>query len=307
MTNNVAMQTDPLELDMNQVYTNIKSTPSFSSKINAFLKKNETYSLHRRVAKKIFPTRRIITHYPYQIFMADLIEYTQPGYRHANRGYKYILLVIDCFSKFIWTRPMKKKDKITTADAMDSILRELDNHPNSIITDEGLEFYNRPMNEIYEKYGIVHYSIKTARKASIAERAIQTLKNRLERYFYKNKTKNWLDVLDQFTLNYNNTPHRSIGMAPSDVSEKNREKVYKRMFSHIDDHIKPRLNKGDIVRLLEKKKVFDKGYKRSWSKELYAIAKVHQRSGVVWYNLEDKDGNINPKTRYYWELNKVSE
>ena len=91
--------------------------------------------------------------------MADLIEYTQPGYRHANNGYKYILLVIDCFSKIVWTRPMKKKNKETTAEAMDSVLSSLDNHPNTVITDEGLEFYNRATNDVFQKYGILQYSI----------------------------------------------------------------------------------------------------------------------------------------------------
>lgn len=299
--------TENKDVDMEEIYKNVKSTPSYSSKINDFLRQNETQSLHRRVAKKRFPTRRIVTYYPYQIMMADLIEYTQPGYRHANRGYKYILLVIDCFSKFVWTRPLKKKDKISTSEAFESILDSFEELPNSIITDEGLEFYNRPMNQLYDNYGIVHYSIKTARKASIAERAIQTIKNRLEKYFYQNKTKRWIDVLDQFTKNYNNTPHRSIGMAPSSVSEKNREKVFKHMFPKIDDHIQPRLKKGDIVRILEKKKLFDKGYRRSWSQELYTVASVHQRAGIEWYKLTDQEGKLSQKTHYYWELNKVSK
>lgn len=96
--------------------------------------------------------------------MADVIEYTQPGYRQANNGYKYILLVIDCFSKIVWTRPMKKKNKETTAEAMDSVLSSLDNHPNTVITDEGLEFYNRATNDVFQKYGILHYSIKLGKK-----------------------------------------------------------------------------------------------------------------------------------------------
>ena len=62
------------------------------------------------------------------------------------------------------------------------------------------------------------------------------------------------------------------------------------MFPKIDVHKTPRLKKGDIVRLLEKKRLFDKGYKRSWSKELYTIESTHQKSGVVWYHLKDQNG-----------------
>ena len=292
--------------DLSEIYSNIKSVPSYSAKIKDFLKQNETHSLHRRITKKRYPTRRIITHYPFQIFMADLIEYTQPGYQHANRGYKYILLMIDCFTKKIWTKPMKKKDKLTSANAMNEILNKLENHPNTIITDDGLEFFNREVREVLDRYGILHYSIKSDKKASMAERAIQTIKNRLEKYFYENHTKRWIDVIDQFTTNYNETPHRIIGMAPNHVTNKNRKKVFKHMFPNIDIHIEPRLHKGDIVRLLEKKALFDKGYKRSWSKELYTVAKVFQKSGIAWYHLEDQSGKLIRKTRYYWELNKVS-
>ena len=295
----------PVKTDLEQIYTNVRSTPSYSAKITEFLKQNETHSLHRRITKRRYPTRKIITHYPFQIFMADLIEYTQPGYRHANGGYKYILLVIDCFTKVVWTEPIKKKDKESTAEALDLILSSMDNHPNTIITDEGLEFYNRKTNDVFKKYGILHYSIKSSKKASLAERAIQTIKNRLEKYFYHNQTKRWIDVLPQMTENYNKTPHRTIGMAPSNVTDKNRRKVFKQMFPDIDVQIAPRLHKGDTVRLLIKKALFDKGYKRSWSKELYTIASVHQKSGIAWYKLKDPEGKIINKTRYYWELNKI--
>ena len=71
----------------------------------------------------------------------------------------------------------KKKDKKSTAEAMENILSSMDDHPNTIITDEGLEFYNRQTNDVFQKYGILHYSIKSSKKASIAERAIQTFKN----------------------------------------------------------------------------------------------------------------------------------
>ena len=95
-------------------------------------------------------------------------------------------------------------------------------------------------------------------------------------------------------------------MAPVTVNNRNRKKVFNHMFPHIHAQSTPRLGTGDTVRLLEKKALFDKGYTRSWTKELYTVASVHQKSGVVWYKLKDQDGKVIPKTRYYWELNKVS-
>ena len=73
--------------------------------------------------------------------MGDLIQYTQPGYKKANNGYKYILLLIDCFTKMIYGRPLKTKNQFDTATAFESIFRDFTEFPNTIITDDGLEFF----------------------------------------------------------------------------------------------------------------------------------------------------------------------
>ena len=252
--------------------------------------------------KRKFPRRRIIVHHPFQIFMGDLIEYTQPGYEHANKGNRYILVVIDIFSKMIYTRPVKRKNKFTMALALESIFSDLAYHPNTLITDEGLEFYNKNVRDVLDEYGMHHYSIRTKMKASVVERVIRTLKERFERYFYENKTKNWINVLEQFTTNYNNTPHRSIGMAPIDVSDENAKEVFKSLYPDIHLAVKPRLAVGNIVRLLETKTLFNKGYTRNWTEELYRIRKVKSSAGRVWYKVADLSGNKVPGIKYYWQL-----
>lgn len=59
-------------------------------------------------------------------------------------------------------------------------------------------------------------------KASIAERVIRTIRGRLYRYFQKNRTRRYIDVLSDIVDNYNSTPHRSLnGLAPNYVTKKN--------------------------------------------------------------------------------------
>ena len=296
-----------IESDLEKIYSQIRSSPSFSAKIADFLRKNDVHSKHRRIVKKKFPRRRIIVHFPYQIFMGDLIEYTQSDFRHANSNFGYILVIIDCFTKKAYARPVKKKNKFAVSNALQSILNELGNYPNTLITDEGLEFYNKNVREILDKYGIHHYSIKTKMKASIVERFNRTLRSRLQKYFYKNKTKRWIDVLDQMIDNYNNTPHRSIGMSPNEVSDDNSDQVFKKMFPDIDLQTTPRLSKGNIVRILKQKTIFEKGYTQNWSDELYKIKSVHQAAGRVWYKVESLEGFLVPGIKYYWELNLVAK
>ena len=157
------------------------------------------------------------------------------------------------------------------------------------------------------KYAIHHYSIKTKMKASVVERFIRTLKGRLEKYFVKNKTKRWIDILQQLIANYNNTPHRTIGIAPNKVSYENADRVFKKMFPDIHLEAKPRLNVGDQVRKLKEKTIFDKGYKQAWSDEIYEVIQVKQAAGRVWYLLSDLLGNRQPGIKYYWELNLVKK
>ena len=218
---------DELTEKFKQLYEDIRSSPSFSAKIEQFLRSNEVHSKFRRIVKRKFPRRRIIARFPYELFQADLIEY--PKYKYQNRNFVYCLVIIDCFTKFVWTKPMKTKSGIETANAFDSIFKELDEYPINLITDAGLEFFNSHVSRVFASFNIVHYKppTKTNWKASIAERVIQTLKRRLEKYFYKHNTKNWVHVIDQITKNYNNTPHSAHGFKPVDVSDENRGEVYK--------------------------------------------------------------------------------
>lgn len=294
----------PDQNDLSNIYNNVKSIPSYSSKIADFLRLNETSSLHKRIRRK-FKRRKTVTYYPYDVCMADLAFYISPDYVRANNGYKYIMVFIDNFTKMCYVETMKDKNALTSLTALENIIKRLPVTPNHLITDVGTEFYNYQVQKMFKNYGIVHYSLRGPHKASVAERMIQTLKGRLEKYFWQNKTKRYVDVLQQIVANYNNTPHRSIGMAPNSVNERNRNTVFKKMYKNLDEQLKPRLNVGNKVRIARLKALFDKGYTRRWSIELYTIIEAKSRGGVDYYKVQDTNGNILPRQRYYYELNLV--
>jgi hypothetical protein len=113
-------------------------------------------------------------------------------------------------------------------------------------------------------------------KAAIVERFNRTLRDRLARYMTENSTKRWIDFLPEAISNYNNTEHRSIGMAPNLVSFENRELVFKKLYPDIDLKVKCKLKVGWKVRIPTKKGIFDKGFKPNWSDDIYTIVKTHQ-------------------------------
>ena len=291
---------------LSKLYNAISSAPSFSSKIEAFLRSNVVHSKHRRIVKKNFPRRKVISRFPFDLFMADLIEYPQLKYQNSN--YRFILVVIDCFTRKVWAVPMKQKSAQWTADAFESIFKHFDKFPVHMVTDRGLEFYNSQVRNVFLNYGINHYSIKTKSKwkASLVERVIRTLKTRLQRYFTKNKTKRWIDVIDQFVSNYNATPHSAHGMPPQDVSHANQKDVYKRLYPTQSLRTDCRLKVGDKVRKIIDKTLFEKGYTTNWSEEIYKINEIRQSNGVCWYYLVSLDNKPVDGIWYYYQLNLVS-
>ena len=291
---------------LDKLYTDIKSVPSFSAKINDFLRKNHVHSVHKRIVKKTFPRRKIIARFPFDVWMGDLIEY--PQFKFNNRQYVYILILIDCFTKKVYCAPMREKSKQWSAKAFESIFIKLDEFPKHIVTDGGLEFFNSEVRKIFVNYGINHYKIptKTNWKASVVERVNRTIKSRIQKYFYKNKTKNWIDVIDKVVENYNNTPHSTIGVAPNQVSESNRKEVFKRLFPDLGLRTVCKLRKGDRVRKIIKKDIYEKGYTKNWSEELYIIDKIKQTNGVCYYYLTDLAEQKVPGIFYYYQLNFVA-
>ena len=299
-------QEDNVNKKLQELY-DITKTPSFSAKINEFLRKHELHSKHRRIVKRKFPRRRVIARFPFEIFMADLIEY--PRLKTLNKGYVYILLLIDCFTKKIYLAPMKKKDKEHSALAFESIFKDFDQFPVNLVTDGGKEFFNSSVQTVFKNYGINHYKTpsRTKWKASMAERAIQTVKNRLEKYFKLSGKHVWIKVVEQIATNYNATPHSTHKLPPQDVNDENRDDVYKRLYPDKNLTTICKLNEGDKVRTLKEKTEFEKGYTQKWSDEIYKIKSARQSSGVCWYILEDYTNVELSGIWYYYQLNLVAK
>ena len=59
-----------------------------------------------------------------------------------NKGFRFLLGVIDVFSKYAWVVPLKDKKGVTITNAFQKILKESNRKPNKIWVDEGIQFYN---------------------------------------------------------------------------------------------------------------------------------------------------------------------
>lgn len=255
-------------------------------------------------ARSKFKRRRFIQYGLDDTFASDLAQLDQ--YARENKGYKYILVVIDSFSKFLWTRPLKTKTAQEVAKAMENIFRQSKRIPKKLVTDNGKEYYNASFQNLMKTHKIHHYSTFSILKASIAERVIRTIKEKLFRLFTLNGNHRWIDLLEEVVNTYNNTKHRTIGMKPKDVDKSNANKLLKSAYTHLKVVGKQKFKSGDIVRISKSKHVFEKGYVPNWTTELFKISKVNITNPTT-YILEDMQGQPISGGFYEAELQKTKQ
>jgi len=272
--------------------SNIKSTSDW-------LTTQDAYTLHKPV-RKTFARRKTFAKGILDLFQADLVD--MQSLSRFNDSYRYILTCVDVFSKRAFAIPLYDKRGPTVADAFEKIFS--DSSPSFIQTDRGNEFLNTHVLAVFTKYSIRHYwSLNDDIKAACVERFNRTLKTRMYRYFTARHTNRWIDVLQSLINSYNKSFHRTIGMAPNDVSSDNTQQVAERMFP---PKVQPKWNfqLGDSVRISRYKHIFAKGFTQNWSEEIFKIVERHATSPVT-YSLTDL-GAEEIKGRFYeQELQKV--
>lgn len=165
--------------------------------------------LHKNVRKR-FLRRSYLMKGIDDTFQIDLIQLTQ--YPKENKNYNYILVVIDIFSKFAWTEPVKNKTGICVTNAMQKIFKQSGHICKKIHSDNGKEFFNKHFSKLMKSYNIHHYATFSGLKASICERLNRTLLTRLWKVFNLNGNHRWIHVIKKITHEYNNTKHRTIKM-----------------------------------------------------------------------------------------------
>lgn len=237
------------------------------------------------------------------LFQADLIVLDKLG--RQNQGYKYLLTIIDLLSRFAFIYPLKTKTGKEVSEAFD---RQFTLQPCKYLqVDAGKEFYNSFVKRICEKHNVSMFSTHSNKKAAVVERFNQTIMRRIQRYLTHNKTKKYINVLQNLLSTYNNTFHSTIKMKPSEVDERNQHLVWFNSFKQVYDakQTKPFYKKDDFVRIVLNKNVFDKGYKQSYTDKIWRVKEVHNTVPItytLWDGTEDILGIF-----YKEELSKVNK
>lgn len=258
--------------------------------------------LHKPARRK-FPRRKVRILGLFDLWQADLVEMIP--YASVNKGYKYLLTVIDTCSKMAWAEPLKRKTAEEVTAAMERVLKTAKKSPKHLQVDMGSEFYNSKCKALMRKHGINLYSSYSTTKASIIERFNRTLKTKMWKEFSVQGSFRWVDLLPKLMRDYNGSVHRTIGMAPIDVTEDDEPMILERLRgsppkkAQLRQSLKRRLRVGDHVRISKYKAIFEKGYTPNWTTEVFVIVNVHPTVPIT-YTLKDSHGEI-IKGRFYRE------
>ena len=272
-----------------------------------WLHKKESYILHRPAPKRQgkFPRQKIVTGDVGDCWEIDLSEMrNDKWYIRQNRGYRFILVAIDQFSRYVWTEPLKNKKMGTVVNALETIIKRAHMVPVRISCDNGKEFYNRDFDKMMKDWGVsVRYSSEDDYiKSPMVERVQKTLKNLMTKFMEEQVTWNWVDSLPIITRSYNMSDHRSLGTSPLQVlhmDPQQTEELWQRQynkpvkgqrFKQMVSNMR-KFQVGDLVRIVENKKMFAKGHTANFTREVFKIYdRVYTGQGLA-FRVKDMRGD----------------
>jgi hypothetical protein len=311
---------------LSDIYYDLKNPESFSTldrlfkavkgkiskqEIKKWLGGQLTYTLHK-------PRRKNFTRNYYEVdniddnWESDLIDIASLA--KYNDNYKYILIIIDVFSKFVFAKPMKTKSAKEVTENIKRIIEESGRKPIYFLNDRGKEYENNTLNNYFKEIGVKHIlPSNDISKACVAERVIRSFKEILFKLLTSTLSYRYIDKIEEITALLNKRYHRTIGRRPVDVNPENILEVWRYVKQkRLKSEKKKKEKKQDalcvnmFVRVSKRKNdVGDKMYLPNWSDEIFKIYKVIPHKIPV-YKLKDLENEVIEGIFYAHELQPIT-
>ena len=181
--------------------------------------------------RKNYPSNEIACNHIDEIWSIDLADFSD--YKTSNnKGFRYIFIIIENFSKYLWAIPLKNKYSKTVTNELSNFLAKSKRHPLKIESDRRAEFYNSIFQNFLKSKNIQHYSRLTDKGPSIAERVIRSIRNLLKKPVFEKGIANWISELPSVNKQYKSTIHSSVKLTPIQANKKSNEKE---IYSNLQD------------------------------------------------------------------------
>ena len=272
--------------------------------VRDWLLSSEVYTLHKPLKRK-FERNRVVVgglNIEWDVDLADMSLL-----QNENNNFRYFIVAIDDFSKFVYTKALKTKTGREVTEAFRGFIDSSQNPPMIVRTDKGTEFLSRVFTNLLKSYKIRHWITQNELKANIAERCIKTLKNKLYKYFTHSQTLKWFEILPAITSTYNSSFHRSIKDAPANVTLENEDEIYKTLYPEpfLEKPTKFKLEINDKVRLSTTRKPFEREYDIKYTVEFFLVMERFYKESLPKYRLKDYGNEPILGSFYEEELQKI--
>ena len=275
---------------LNNVYRYYKGLLTVSD-IKQLLGSVENYTLHREF--KNLKRNPSFSHFKRYQVQVDLIDIQQLS--RWNDGVKYLLAVIDTFTRKAFVQPCNDKKAETVLSAFEIIFQKLGGKVVTLVADRGKELRNKEFVNFCRQNKIRFFHNYTSVHAAYVERFNRTFQNLLYKYLSEFETKRYIDVLEDILSSYNSRHHRMIGMSPNDAEDDSNqmdvalamEKYHSKFRASFSR--RPNFKVGQLVRIALQKTVFHRGYEEQSNNEVFIVKSVGQKLGKPLYYLETYD------------------
>jgi len=247
--------------------------------VNQWLKDQQIHQLHLK-QKRSTSLKPIVAQKPDTYYQIDLIDMGNNEYN----GYRYILTLIDVFSRQAYCIACKNKTPYTITKKFAKLLNKLkglDKGITRLQSDNGGEFTDSVFRDFLKENNIKQVFSKPGKPQTqgIIERFNGTLKNIIFKDISATNNKDWSSKLNEYIDSYNDTYHTTIKMTPNEAGNargiaalKNIKKRAQQTTGRVHDDIEI----GDNVRLKIFKGKLEKYSKPNWSRKVYNVTNIVQ-------------------------------
>lgn len=191
----------------------------------------------------------------------DLLVLTKFNSR-INGGYKYLLNIVDVYSRYVWSFPLKTKRPKEVLPGLVEVVNTIKNNYNSktamtFTMDDGGEFkgvVKKYLKDNKYPFFIANPKDNTKQRNMIVERFHRTFWNKLKKMLLVNNNNKWIEAYEDIIDNYNKTTHSILRVKPYDVFWKKQRRNLKPYFVKKEALFEI----GDTVRVLRNRKQFEK-------------------------------------------------
>ena len=266
--------------------------------IKSALEEVESYTLHREY-KRPRKHNPFYSHHRRKDFQADLIVIEELA--SANDNVKYLLVIIDVFTRKLWVVPLHRKSAQVMKGAIKCWLDSLeeDFSPSMrFFSDKGLEFKCRAVQELLSARGIHQYFSQNVTKAAVVERANRTLQVLIYKYLTESGQNRYVEQLPGLVRTYNSRPHRTLNkMTPNEADKAwNEDKVrdihIERCGKLLKASRKPLFAVGDTVRikiLAKRPARASRAYAQQFHPEIFEVVSITKNLPVLMYVIKSTE------------------